>query len=50
MVQWLRLHAFNVGGQNSVLGWGTKILHVAQHGQKIKQKQTLKKKIEKQNI
>ena len=42
VVQWLRIHAPNAGGTGSVPGWGIKIPHAAQHGQKIiitKQKQ-----------
>ena len=34
MVQWLRLHASIAGGVSSVPGWGTKILHAMQCGQK----------------
>ena len=33
-VQWLRLRAPNAGGTGSIPGWGTKIPHVAQSGQK----------------
>ena len=33
-VQWLRLHSFNAGSRASISGWGIKILHAAQHGQK----------------
>ena len=29
----------NAGGVDSVSGWGTKILHAAQHGQKKKKKE-----------
>ena len=34
MVQWLRLHASNAGGTDSIPGQGTKIPQAAQHGQK----------------
>ena len=34
VVQWLELCASNAGGTDSVPGWGTKILHGAQCGQK----------------
>ena len=37
-VQWLRFCLAKAGGVNSNRGWGTKILHVKQHGQKIKKK------------
>ena len=37
-VQWLRFCLANAGVVNSIPGWGTKILHVKQHGQKIKKK------------
>ena len=33
-VQWLRLRACNAGGAGSIPGWGTKIPHVVQCGQK----------------
>ena len=36
MVQWLQLHAPNAGGMGSIPGWGTKIPHATQHGQKKK--------------
>ena len=36
-VQWLRLRASTAGGESSVPGWGVKILHVMQQGQKLKQ-------------
>ena len=36
MVQCLRLHASNAGGESSIPSWGTKIPHAAWHGQKIK--------------
>ena len=35
-VQWLRLHAPNVGGISLTPGWGTKILHAAWHDTKNK--------------
>ena len=35
-VQWLRLHALNVGGMDSTPGPGTKFLHATGHGQKNK--------------
>ena len=35
-VQWLGLHASTVGGIGSTPGWGTKILHASQRGQKKK--------------
>ena len=34
-VQWLRLRASTAGGTGLIPGWGTKILHDAQRGQKI---------------
>ena len=34
MVQWLRPHAPNAGDTGLIPGWGTKILHTTQHGQK----------------
>ena len=34
MVQWLRLHASNVGGVGGFPGWGTKIPHALQHDPK----------------
>ena len=34
-VQWLRLHASNVGGVGSILGQGTRIPHAGQHCQKV---------------
>ena len=36
MVQGLRLRAFSAGGAGSILGQGAKVLHAAQHGQKVK--------------
>ena len=36
VVQWLRLCAPNAGGMGLVPGWGTKILHATQLGQKKK--------------
>ena len=35
-VQWLRLCVCTAGGAGSIPGWGTKIPHTAQCGQKIK--------------
>ena len=35
VVQWLRLCASNEGGAGSIPGQGAKILHAAQHSQKI---------------
>ena len=35
MVLWLRLHTSNAGGMGSISGWGTKIPHAMQYGQKI---------------
>ena len=43
MVQWLGLHTFTAWGTGSIPDQGTKILHVAQHGQK-KQKQRIIKR------
>jgi len=34
-VQWLRLHASTAGDVALILNQGTRILHAAQHGQKI---------------
>ena len=34
-VQWLRLHASTAGDMDLILDQGPKILHTAQHGQKI---------------
>ena len=36
LVQWLRLGISNAGGTGSIPGWGTKIPHTMQQGQKIK--------------
>ena len=36
MVQWLRLHASNVGGVGLISGWENKIPHAGMHCQKIK--------------
>ena len=36
VVQWLGLHASTAGGTGSIPGWGTKILHAEQSGQKKK--------------
>ena len=33
-VQWLRLCTPNAGGMGLIPGWGTKIPHATQHGQK----------------
>ena len=38
VVQWVRLHASNEGGAGLIPGWGTKIPHTAQYGQKEKNK------------
>ena len=38
VVQWLRLHAFTVGGTSSIPGHRTKIPHAAQCSQKLKKK------------
>ena len=38
VVQWLRLHAFTVGGTSSIPGHRTKIPHAAQWSQKLKKK------------
>ena len=35
-VQWLKLHASTSGGAGLIPGQGTKILHAAQRGQKVK--------------
>ena len=35
-IQWLKLLTTISGGTGSIPGWGTKILHAAQHGQKEK--------------
>ena len=37
VVQWLRLHESTAGGVGSIPGWGTKISHATQCGQKTKQ-------------
>ena len=37
-VQWLKLHASNIGGARSIPGQGTKIPHAAQGSQDIKKK------------
>ena len=37
-VQWLRLHAPNVGGKGSIPGWETKIPHATQRSLKKKNK------------
>ena len=36
----LRIPDFHCHGLGSMLGWGTKILQVAQHGQKYKKRET----------
>ena len=36
MAQWLRLCASNAGGENSIPGWGPKILHSVWCNQKKK--------------
>ena len=38
VVQWLRLCASTARGMGSIPGWGTKILHALQCGQKKKKK------------
>ena len=38
VVQWLRPHTLNAGAMDSIPGWGTKILHASQCGQKLKKK------------
>ena len=38
VVQWLRLHAANVGGTGSIPGRGTNILHATWRGKKKKKK------------
>ena len=40
MAQWLRLHASNPGGEGSIPGQGTKILHAMKCGPK-KEKESL---------
>ena len=35
MVQWLRLYTANAEVAGLISGWGTKIPHALQHGQKI---------------
>ena len=42
MVQWLRLCASNAGGTDLIPSLETKILHVAQHGEKIKKEKKKK--------
>ena len=44
VVQWLRLHTSNAGCSGLIPGWGNKILHAMQHGQKI-QKQNPKHQV-----
>ena len=36
VVQWLRLWASTAGGMGSIPGWGTKVPHAVQCGQKTK--------------
>ena len=43
VIQWLGLCDSTSGCTGSIPGWGTKILHAVEHGQK-KKNQTLKKK------
>ena len=44
VVQWLRLHTSNAEGVGSIPGWGTKIPHATQWGQKKKKpKETISK-------
>ena len=45
MVQWLRLHASDAGGQGSIPGLGAEILYAMWHSQKIKQTNKGKKQI-----
>ena len=47
-VLWLRFHASTAGGEVSIPGWGTRILHAAQHSQKNKQTKTKQNKKPKQ--
>ena len=41
VVQWLKLHTYTAGGMGSILGQGTKIPHVMQHGPPKKKKTRL---------
>ena len=41
VVQWLKLHDFNAGDMGLIPGWGTKIPHAVQHGQKINKNQEI---------
>ena len=41
-VQWLRPFTSNAGGVGLIPGWGTKIPHAAEHGQKVKKKKKKK--------
>ena len=41
-VQWLKLHASNIGGARSIPGQGTKIPHAAQCSQDIKKNKNKK--------
>ena len=34
VVQWLRCHASNVGGMDSIISGGTKVPHAVEYGQK----------------
>ena len=43
VVQWLGLWVSTAGGVGLIPGWGTKILHVAWHDQKLKNKYKFKK-------
>ena len=45
VVQWLRPHTLNAGAVDSISGWGTKILHAAQCGQKFKKKKSTLKEV-----
>ena len=36
VIRWLRLHASNAGGEGSIFGQGTEILHAAWQDQKKK--------------
>ena len=41
MVQWLRPHTSSAGDTGSIPGWGTKIPHATQHGQKKSLSETI---------
>ena len=45
--QRLRLHSSNAGSTGSIPGWGTKVLHAAEHIQNVKKK---KKKLSQKNL